>query len=121
MTVPAPDQTVWWDAAAVAGDVLARLRLQSGDVDAERITGLVDVAGEMINDYLDLCDERPVTPVRANAIRSLTVELYGRRDIPIIGVGGNRTVEQVLTDPDLTRIGEILASLGPKKERWGIA
>lgn len=119
--VSPPDQTIWWDSAAVVGAVLNRLRLQDGDVDQPRITELVDVAGEMINDYLDQCSDRRPTAARKNAIVALTVELYGRREVPIMGAGGGTRLERVDTDVQNDRIADILATLGPRKERFGVA
>lgn len=119
--VTPPDQTVWWDRDAVASLVLGRLRLQPGDVEEMRITRLVDVAGEMINDYLDQRCDRPATPGRENALIALTMELYGRRDIPVMGAGGGTRIERVDTGVDQARLDEILSSLAPKRERWGLA
>lgn len=120
--VPPPDHTVWWNEDAITARVLGRLRLQSGDPDEDRIRDLVEVAGEMINDYLDrICEPAVVTAGMRNALVALTVELYGRRDIPIMGAGGGTRIERVDTDIDESRLDTILASIGPRKARHGIA
>lgn len=119
--VAPPDQTVWWDLATVTAAVLARLRLKAGDPDEARITGLVDVAGEMINDHLDRrCPPGAATVGMVNALVALTAELYGRRDVPLMGATGTR-IAQVDTAFDQSRLNEILSSLNPKKERFGVA
>lgn len=120
--VPPPDQTVWWDNAAVTASALERLRLTDTDPDAARIAGLVDVAGEMINDYLDRrCPPAVVTAAMTNAVVALTVELYAQRDIPVMGAGGGTRIERVDTDIDETRIEAILTAIAPKKSRLGLA
>jgi len=121
MHVTGPDQSVWWVTADVVGQVLADLRLKSDDVDAAKIARLVGVAGEMINDHLDRV--HPIgspTPAMGNALVALVRELYGRRDIPVMGAGGGTRVERADVDVDQGRIADILAALGPKKSRFGV-
>lgn len=123
--VTAPDQTVWWNLDAVTADVLAKLRLRTGDVDEPRIRALVDVAGEIINDFIDADPDDPVdvTPTAAwqHAIRSLVRELYARRDIPVMAPGGSTRIDRADIDVDRARIDDILAGIGTRKQRWGVA
>lgn len=115
---PAPDQTVWWNSTLVTASVIAELRLQSGDVDEGRITTLVDVAGEMINDYLDReCPMSAPTPSMVNALVALTCELYGR-DVPVY-VNGARAEQPGGVDP--AAVAVIRAAMLPKKQRFGVA
>lgn len=120
-----PDRTVWWDVNAVTADVLAKLRLRVGDVDEPRIRALVDVAGEIINDFIDADphDRTDIEPTAAwqHAIRSLTRELYGRRDIPVMAPGGGTRMDRMDVDADRGRIDDILAGIRTRKQRWGVA
>lgn len=122
-----PLQTEWWDTPTTVAAVLARLRLRPGDVDEPRITAAVAEAGEMINDHLDreLVDdevEAPPTAVMQGALERLTVELVGRRPLTS-GTGGVLRTQQVELDtqPDSMQLHDLLVSLLPLKERWGVA
>lgn len=117
-TTDAPDQTVWWNRPAVATAVLAKLRLQSSDVDAASIEALVDVAGEMINDYLDRVHPDPASSLaRDNALVELTAELYGN-DVPTF-INGVRVAQPPGVDPGA--VASIMAALRPQKQRFGVA
>ena len=86
VTVPAPDATEWWDVTSITGDALAILRLSGTDVDAARIEALVPVAGQLVNQFLDL--EGPMLIVAdpvVQAVTYTTVWLYRQKDSPPAG------------------------------------
>lgn len=134
-TVCPPAQGDWYDLDTVVADVLARLRLQTTDVDEPRIRSLVAVAAMQINDELDRrypmtaasgidstdLDEdldvtepllTNVTPTILEALSRLVIELYrrGRTDTQ-----GNIVVEVGAA------IDVVAGDISPHKSRFGIA
>lgn len=123
MTAQAPpDQTVWWDAAVVAADARAVLRLDGSDVDAGRIDELVAAAGGRINDYLDRPATSPApTPVPAvlsDAIVRVVVEMYRGKDAPPTSVDG--LIAASWRPPSIDPLAGVRAQLSPYKRRWGV-
>lgn len=121
--VTAPDQTVWWDAPAVAASALAVLRLDETDVDADRVAGLVPAAGAQVNNYLDRTAADPVpTPPPddlADALVQVVVELYRRKDAPPSSV--DALLASSWRAPSLDPLAGVRACLLRYKRRWGIA
>lgn len=134
-TVYPPAQGDWYDLDTVVADVLARLRLQENDVDEPRIRELVPVAAMQINNYLDrvyamtpagtadTADvdedgdvaellETNVTPTILDALKRLTIELYGRGRSD-----RNGSVAVEIGDP----LDVVLDDLTSHKSRWGFA
>ena len=122
MTVTAPDDTVWLDAAAVTDAVLDVLRLAGDDVDADRIADLVPAAGARINDYLDRPDTDPVpAPPPAplvDAINQVVLELYQRKSAPPSSV--DALVAASWRPPSVDPLAAVRAQLSPYKRRRGI-
>lgn len=135
LSVAPPAQGDWYDLTEITADVLARLRLSEGDVDASRIEALVPVAAMHINDELDRVNEltpegtidtedvdqdeditelnpNNVTPTILEALKRLTIELYRRGKV---GRDGNVPVE---FGP---AIEVVQGDLSPHKSRWGLA
>jgi hypothetical protein len=93
VTVTAPDVTVWWDATAVTAAALAMLRLTDGDVDAARVAGDVDPAGQTINQRLDRDPVDAYTAATApvqlqKAIVLVVVNMYRGKDQPASSIDG---------------------------------
>lgn len=134
-TVSPPAQGDWYDLDTVVADVLARLRLQSTDVDEPRIRALVPAAAVQINDELDrvwamtpagtvdTADvdedldvtellETNVTPDILDALSRLTIEMFrrGRSDRD-----GNFPVEIG------SALDVVVGDLSTHKSRFGIA
>lgn len=123
MMAPAPpDQTVWWDPAAVTAAALAVLRLTAGDVDADRVAALVPAAGARINDVLDRDADNPVpTPAPAplvDAIVHVVVELYRAKDAPPSSVDG--LIASAWRPPTVDPVAGVRAMIAPYKQRFGI-
>lgn len=115
-----PDQTVWWDEPATVAAVLDVLRLDEADPDAARVVGLVAAAGARINDVLDRVDPLPSPPPAplANAIVTVTVELYRAKDAPPSSIDG--LVAASWRPPTVDPVAAVRAMLLPYKQRFGV-
>lgn len=120
---PAPDQTVWWDTAATAAAALAVLRLEAGDVDADRVAELVDAAGVQVNNYLDRTGDDPVPAPPpadlADALTQIVVELYRRKDAPPSSIDG--LIASSWRAPSLDPLAGVRSVLRRYKGRFGVA
>lgn len=124
MTVTAPDVSVWWDATAVAADVLARLRLAGGDIDAEWITALIAPAGQAINQRLDRdpADAFTVDTAPAQlhvAIVQVVLELYRDKDAPPSSVDG--MIAAAWRPPSIDPTLGVRYLIDPYRTRRGVA
>ena len=118
VAVTPPDQTVWWDEAAVTAQALAQLRLTAGDVDAARVGGFVAVAGELLNTRMDR-DAPPPIPAPASwtaAIVDVTVQLYLGKDSPPADVDLAVAVGYAPQDP----LAPSKPMMAGSKQRWGV-
>jgi hypothetical protein len=118
-TVPA-----WVDADQVLADVLAQLRKQPGDVDADRIEATIPAAADLVRDYLDrdadpLPDAPPMHPLVRTAMTQVTVELYRRKDAPF-GVLDAWSPDDVPVRVSSDPMRGVVAILLPLKRKFGI-
>jgi hypothetical protein len=77
--VAPPATGIWYDTAATVAAVQAVLRLQSGDVDEDRLTALVPVAAGIIDDYIDgtvALTGPPALPQVQHALERTVIDLY---------------------------------------------
>lgn len=117
-----PDQTAWWDAAAVKAGALAVLRLTEGDPDDQRIADLVPVAGWLINDKLDRAAPPPAGPVPApldQAMVMATVVLYRGKDAPATTIDG--LLAGTLSPSAADAVAAVWPLIRGSKQRFGVA
>jgi hypothetical protein len=123
VTVTPPDTTAWWDVATVTTEALKILRLTATDVDASRITALVPVAGQLVNQFLDVetptpPDVLPAPPAPVTqALVYAVVELYRQKDSPPSTADDfGLSPGYVPADP----LQPVRAMLAPFRRRWGV-
>lgn len=121
MTACAPDQTAWWDVAAITDRVLVVLGLAPDDPLVDVVDDLIPAAGNRINDYLDRPASDPITdPVPAvleDSLVQVTVELYRRKDAPPSSVEG--LLGATWRPPSIDPLAGVRAAITPYKRRWG--
>lgn len=128
MTVAAavtpPDQSVWWDPAAVTAAALKQLRLTEGDVDQARVAGYVPVAGYLANEWQDRDSVAnpvpdPVPPPWTDALVQVVVELYRRKDAPPVSLDG--ALLGAWRPPSTDPLAGVYAMFRGAKRRWGLS
>ena len=105
----------WFDVDVTAASVFQILRLQGGDVDAERIRLLVPGAANRIDVYCDRVEVLrgpPPDPQIQHALEQLTLQRYQRSN-PSQVVGFYPAVD------DETHLLDTL--IPGERERWGVA
>lgn len=119
LEVPSAPQANVWDIETIADAALGRLRMQSTDADADRVTAAAVVATYLLDAELDVPVTDPPSPLVAatlpllvDAAVELTVEVYQRKDAQFDGVVG--------IDPT-DAVASVRAQVGSQKRRWGIA
>lgn len=123
--VAPPDTSVWWDETATTAAVLDVLRLEAADVDAGRVAELVAVAGQAINNELDVDPYAPVlwpapsppAPL-AQAIINATVRAYRNKDSPTTTADGMMLTAWRPASFDI--LAEDRALIRPYKRRFGV-
>jgi hypothetical protein len=120
--VPPPATSVWYDPASTLEAGLAMLRLEGGDVDADRISALIPAAAGNIDAKLDgyVAVSGPPAPSWAQtALEMETVAIYraqGNDIVPYASLGGAAPYRDALVG------GPAVSSLvAPHKARWGIS
>ena len=116
---PTPPEANVWDVETIADAALERLRMQSTDADADRVTAAAVVATYLLDAELDVPVTDPPSPLVAatlplliDAAVELTVEVYQRKDAQFDGVVG--------IDP-IDAVASVRAQVRSQKRRWGIA
>jgi len=122
VTAPAP---LPWDQAAVLADVLAVLRLEPDDVDADRVADACLAATQLADSELDLVSSPWLTyadvpePIK-RAATILGVEVFRRKDAPF-GRADSWSPDGAayILSPDVMK--GVRSLLAPYKRRWGVA
>lgn len=119
----APPAPLPLDAQAVADAALAVLRLDSADIDADRIEQAAVVAIDLASQQLDYdVDDVPTTLAVAvtDAVVTLTVELYRRKDAPF-GVTDSWSVDGAVLRLSSDVFRGVRSQLAKHRARRGIA
>jgi hypothetical protein len=113
---------VWYDPAATLAAVLATLRLQSGDVDADRIADIIPAAAAIIEQWADRVDPLPGPPPPADLQQGLeivTIAVYHQAAL-VATIGGgvsSLTGSSTPFDP----LADAYTLLAPYKQQWAVA
>jgi hypothetical protein len=125
VTVAPPLQDTWWVPADVLADVLATLRLSSGDVDESRLEALIPAAAAMINAYLDRPTGDGLAPweeaIAVPALEQVTIELYRTKDTAAGSPSDYSAAALMSRWAAVDPLGNVRSHLQPLKRRWGLA
>lgn len=123
MTTVAPPAPLPIDVQAVADAALAVLRLGPTDGDADRVEAAAVVAVDLASQQLDFdVVDVPTTVAVAvtDAVVTLTVELYRRKDAPF-GVTDSWSVDGAVLRLSSDVMRGVRSQLSKYRARWGIA
>lgn len=119
--VVAPPVPLPVDPALVLAQALAILRLEADDADAERVEQAATVAIELASQQLDFADVPTALSVAVtDAVVTLTVELYRRKDAPF-GVTDSWSVDGAVLRLSSDVFRGVRSQLSKYRARWGIA
>lgn len=112
-----PPAVALWDVEDVAAQALAVLRLDTADVDADRVQQCAVVACSDVDAYVDKLVAAEPTPRMVQTAVARAVQLYRSKDAPF-GVA-----DAWSTDTVATEVGgaHVLDQAVPDKTRWGLA
>jgi hypothetical protein len=121
VTPVAPPALLPLDAQDVADQALAILRLDPADVDAARIEQAALVAIDLATQQLDFADVPVALSVAVtDAVVTLTVELYRRKDAPF-GVTDSWSVDGAVLRLSSDVFRGVRSQLAKYRDRWGVA
>jgi len=108
------------DAQTVTDAALEVLRLEPEDVDADRIDQATIVAIDLASQQLDFADvPTSIADAVTDAVVTLTVELYRRKDAPF-GVTDSWSVDGAVLRLSSDVFRGVRSQLGKYRDRWGV-
>jgi hypothetical protein len=112
----------WYDPAATLAAVLATLRLQSGDVDADRIADIIPAVAAAIEQWCDRVEVLPGPPAPADLQQGLeggTIAQY-QQEALVATIGGGVSSVTGATAP-FDPLADVYVLLVPYKQQWAVA